>query len=61
MCLYTVYKKYFYNKNKACVFNKGAVTELSLDIAMDTNPSYNITNQNQEHQYDYVYHKEYSP
>ena len=28
---------------------------------MDTNPSYNITNQNQEHQYDYVYHKEYSP
>ena len=27
---------------------------------MDTNPSYNITNQNQEHQYDYIYHKEYS-
>ena len=28
---------------------------------MDTNPSYNITNHNQEHQYDYAYHKEYSP
>ena len=28
---------------------------------LDTNPSYNITNQNQEHQYDYVYHKEHSP
>ena len=27
---------------------------------MDINPSYNITNQNQEHQYDFIYHKEYS-
>ena len=28
---------------------------------MDINLSYNITNQNQEHQYDFIYHKEYSP
>ena len=34
---------------------------MSLDVTIDTNPSYDITNPNQEHQYDYVYHKEYSP
>ena len=49
--------KISYNKNRACVFNKGAATELSLDVAMNTNESYSITNHNQEHQYDYVYHK----
>ena len=56
-----MYIRYYYNKNRTYGFDKGAATELRLDVAMDTNPSYSITNQNQEHQYDYAYHEENSP
>ena len=60
-CDYIQVYKIFLRTKHTYTFDKGAATELSLDVAMDTNPSYSITNHNQEPQYDYAYHKEYSP
>ena len=55
-----MYIRHYYNKKKTHIFDKRVDTELSLDVVMNTNPSYNThIEQNQEHLYDYVLRKEY--
>ena len=51
------------HKKRSHALDNKMVTELSSDINMSTNPSYNITKQNrmQEDQYDYVLRDKLSP
>ena len=60
-----MYIRYSNNKKRTHAVDKDVAAKSNLDVAMNVNinPSYNITEQNQEHQYDYVqgvFHKKYS-
>ena len=55
-----MYIRYCNNKKRMHAVDEDVAAKSNLDVTMNTNPSYNITEQNQEHQYDYVFHKEYS-